>query len=135
MVNIKAFDLKTLKPFVCQKEQREEFNLDILQNQNLMRFVMENEKETLAIFWFWNLGEGRFSVGSFLSQNCGPFFPEMKTLIERLFDFYNAPRYEAIVKTDFENGHRMIKLLGFEREGTMRKFVKGCDFDLYARVK
>jgi hypothetical protein len=136
MVNIRAlYSPKDLRlPFVCQEEQRKEFDLNVLKEPKLLKFVMENEKETLAIFWFWNLGGGRVSVGSFLSQNCGEYFREMQRLIERLFKFYNATRYEALVKTDFENGHRMIKILGFEREGTMKKFFDGKDFDLYARV-
>lgn len=139
MVSVRAISgAKDLRlPFVCQKAQRDEFDLGVLDNDNinLQRFVLENETETLAIFWFWNLGGGRVSVGSFLSQNCGEYFREMQRLIERLFKFYNATRYEALVKTDFENGHRMIKILGFEREGTMKKFFDGKDFDLYARLK
>ncbi|MBO4674990.1 MAG: hypothetical protein J5601_02755 [Elusimicrobiaceae bacterium] len=163
MVSVRAISgAKDLRlPFVCQKAQRDEFDLGVLDmdNINLQRFVLERieetssptpnpsarhagegnkediKGETLAIFWFWNLGGGRVSVGSFLSQNCGEYFREMQRLIERLFKFYNATRYEAIVKTDFENGHRMIKILGFEREGTMKKFFDGKDFDLYARCK
>lgn len=136
MVNIRAlYSLKDLRlPFVCQEEQRKEFDLNVLKEPKLLKFVMENEKETLAIFWFWNFGDGRYNVGSYLSANCGPFFREMRTLIERLFDFFQAQRYEAIVRTDFENGHRMIKMLGFEREGTMKRFSNGIDYDLYARV-
>lgn len=137
MVNIRAlYSLKDLRlPFVCQEAQKDEFDPTILKNSELLRFVMENEKETLAIFWLWDLGAGRYNVGSVLSANCGPYFPEMKTLIEKLFDFYKATRYEATVKTSFENGHRMLKLLGFTREGTMKKFYNGIDFDLYARVR
>lgn len=139
MVSVRAISgAKDLRlPFVCQKAQRDEFDLGVLDMDNidLQRFVLENETETLAIFWFWNLGGGRVNVGSFLSQNCGEYFREMQRLIERLFKFYNATRYEALVKTDFINGHRMIKILGFEREGTMKKFLNGIDFDLYARCK
>lgn len=138
MVSVRAISgAKDLRlPFVCQEAQKDEFNLKLLNMKdiNLTRFVMENETETLAIFWFWNLGGGRVCVESFLSQNCGEYFREMQRLIERLFKFYNATRYEATVRTDFINGHRMIKILGFEREGTMKKFFNGIDYDLYARV-
>ena len=137
MVKVRALEnIKDLKlPFVCQGAQKGEFDLSVLNDSRFERFAMENEKETLAIFWFWKLGAGRCYVGSFISQNAGPFFLEMRTLILRLFDFYDATRFEALVQTDFEEGHRMIKILGFEREGTMKKFLDGIDYDLYARCK
>lgn len=137
MVKVRALEsVKDLKkPFACQIAQKKEFDLSVLDDSRFARFVMENEKETLAIFWFWELGGGRCYVGSFISENAGPFFPEMRTLILRLFDFYDAQRFEALVETAFAEGHRMIKLLGFEREGTMKKFIDGIDYDLYARCK
>ena len=135
MVKVRA--LNTLddltKPFCVQAEQKKEFEAGLLLKQEMTYFVMENEKETLALIWFWNMGQGRYCVGCFLSEHAGEFFPEMRTLILRLFDFYGALRYEAICRTDFKNGHRMLVLLGFEREGTMKKFIDGVNYDLYAR--
>ena len=137
MVKIRPFKsfADLTKRFVLQKAQTGEVDFSIFNQENLSAFTMESENETLAIFWFWDLGGGRVNVGSLISQYAGPYFREMQRLIERLFKFYNAPRYEALVKTDFENGHRMIKILGFEREGTMKKFLNGIDYDLYSRCK
>jgi RimJ/RimL family protein N-acetyltransferase len=50
----------------------------------------------------------------------------------------NAPyrRIEATVDVGFKQGHRWIKMLGFELEGYMRAYrPDGADMLLYARVK
>ncbi len=137
MVSIKPLNslADLTKPFCVQQAQKKEFDLTIFSKKEFLRFVMENDNETLALIWFWNMGQGRYGVGCFLSEHAGAFFLEMKTLIERMFDFYGALRYEAICRTDFVNGHRMLVLLGFEREGTMKKFIDGVNYDLYARCK
>jgi hypothetical protein len=44
-------------------------------------------------------------------------------------------RIETAVRSDYEEGHRWAKALGFSPEGTMRKFTpNGYDAVLYARV-
>ena len=43
-------------------------------------------------------------------------------------------RLQAIVKVDFEVGHRWIQVLGFHSEGVMRKYFGGMDFVRYARI-
>lgn len=45
------------------------------------------------------------------------------------------PRIETPVRTDFYQGHHWMRMLGFQREGTMRNWMYGIDYDLYARVK
>lgn len=44
-------------------------------------------------------------------------------------------RVEAHVAVEHEAGARWMRLLGFEREGRMRAFWQGQDYDLYARVR
>ena len=71
-----------------------------------------------------------------IGEDAGPhFFP----IVRAVSGFLKAApwrRVEAAVTCDFRNGHRLIKMLGFEYEGRMRAFSPdGSDHDLYARVK
>lgn len=60
-------------------------------------------------------------------------------LFKKNLDMYLSPeffhRLEAYVINDFENGHRLMQLLGFKKEGVMEQFNhlrKDCA--LYAKV-
>lgn len=45
-------------------------------------------------------------------------------------------RIEALVRTDHANGHAWARLIGLEREGTLRAWgPDGLDHDIYARVQ
>lgn len=45
-------------------------------------------------------------------------------------------RVETTVREDFEQGHRLMKMLGFEKEGAMKAYwLDGSNHDLYARIK
>lgn len=51
-------------------------------------------------------------------------------------DRQKVRRIETTVRADFTAGHYWAKKLGFDHEGTMRKFGEdGMDYDIYARVK
>jgi hypothetical protein len=44
-------------------------------------------------------------------------------------------RIETSVQTEFPEGHRWVRMMGFEREGTMRGYgTQGFDCDLYSRI-
>lgn len=55
--------------------------------------------------------------------------------VVRFLDLCGYKRVETSVLTDFEEGHRWARMLGFVREGTMKAYTPGgLDCDLYARV-
>jgi hypothetical protein len=56
-------------------------------------------------------------------------------LMKRALDLSAYNRVEAYVVQGHDAGMRLLAHLGFEREGTMRKFWQGRDHDLYARVR
>jgi len=56
--------------------------------------------------------------------------------VTRFLDMTEYRRIETSVATQFAEGHRWARMLGFVNEGTMRAFTPdGRDCDLYARVK
>jgi hypothetical protein len=71
-----------------------------------------------------------------IGEDAGPHF---FTIVRAVAGFLAAApwrRIEAAVACDFRNGHRLIRMLGFEFEGRMRAYSPdGADHDLYARIK
>lgn len=86
----------------------------------------------LVMYW-----EGRAEAWAIIDKDCkNEFVPLFKT-IKKMIDESPVPRIEATINKTFDQGHRWIKLLGFELEApTMKKYgVTGHDYSLYARVK
>lgn len=65
-------------------------------------------------------------------SNVKKYFRQMHMLSKRYFEIMNLKisRIEATVKKDFPQGHRWIKLLGFNYEKT---YTLDENFDLYAK--
>lgn len=82
------------------------------------------------------LWQDRAYIWSLIGEDAGP---HMRMLVRAAAGYLKAApwrRIEAAVASDFEAGHRLVRLLGFEFEGRMKAFSPdGVDHDLYARVK
>jgi hypothetical protein len=78
----------------------------------------------------------RAFMWSLIGKDAGPHF---RTLVRAADGYLKAApwrRIEAAVASDFEQGARLVRMLGFVFEGRMRAFSPdGSDHDLYARVK
>lgn len=56
-------------------------------------------------------------------------------LMKRALDVSPLVRVEAQVACGHEEGERLLRHLGFTKEGVMRKFWQERDYGLYARVR
>ena len=73
---------------------------------------------------------------SLISEHAGRQFVRIHKSVRRFLDSADFNRVEAYVDADFQQGHRWIEMLGFQREGYMRQFTPdGKDSILYSRVK
>ena len=84
------------------------------------------------------LWEGRCMVWSYLADDAGKYMPAIHKATKRMLDVVEFSRIEAVVDEGFVEGHRWIKMLGFELETQepMRKYMpNGNGAYLYARVK
>lgn len=80
--------------------------------------------------------DNRAIAWALLSDWSGKHFFKIHKAVKRFLDMTEFPRIEAFVDADFEQGHRWVEMLGFEREGYMRQFTPaGKDAVLYARLK
>lgn len=140
MVNVRPFKkLEDLdKPFILQEEQESEYDIKTIGNWLKMpvnAFLLEDDKEILAIMFFIQLGEDRCLICMDISKNAGRHGLELIRKGKKLMDFYGFGRYEAYVRVGFEQGKRLVELCGFQKEGTMRKFDNKNDYDIYSKLR
>lgn len=99
--------------------------------------LLDDEAETLACAGLIEVWPGRASAWALMSANLGGAgMLRVVKAIRREFELQKYERIEAYVDHDFEQGHRLMRLLGFTNEtpNGMRKFTLGRTNDLYARV-
>ena len=104
--------------------------------ENVTAFSGLDGEEVLGCAGVLKLWEGRYAAWAFLSGNCGRRFVAIHRAVKTFFAMNDFRRVEAEVATDFTEGHRWIRMLGFELENPrMRKyFPDGSDASLYVRV-
>lgn len=79
-------------------------------------------------------GFGSATLWAFISAEAGPHMVRLDRCARRLLGMVNLRRVQAT--TTFVQGQRWLELLGFEYEGTMRKYgPAGEDHLLYARTR
>jgi hypothetical protein len=92
--------------------------------------------EVLACMGLVQQWENRAIAWGLISKEAGPHFITITKAVFRTMELHRFRRIETSVRTNFEEGHRWARMLGFKREGTMTAFTPdGTDCDLYARVK
>ena len=99
--------------------------------------VTDNNGGIVAVVGVVAVHPGRALVWTVLARNAGQYMLGLTKAMKKLLEgFGDYDRLEAAVRTDFVPGHRWARLIGFERECTMRRFgPDGQDHDLYVRIK
>lgn len=99
-------------------------------------FTAMDGDEILACSGVIKQWDNRAIAWALISQHAGKQFVRIHKAVNRFLESTEFRRIEAFVDADFEQGHRWIQMLGFEREGYMREFTPiGNDAVLYARLK
>lgn len=129
---IVSFEPKHLRQLDVQPMQKGE-EIWTLPEQTTLFSLFEGE--TLqAIIGFVREDKDRVLAVSLLSAGCGRNLRGIIRAMKRCYDIYHVRRVEMLVRTDFKEAHRMARMLGYQREGTLRAFANGTDYDMYARI-
>lgn len=90
----------------------------------------------VALGGYTPVWEGRAVVWGYLGANSGPSMAAMTRKVRAELDALalEFPRIEAYASRNYGAASRWLNLLGFRREGLMRKFAGGRDYFLYART-
>lgn len=91
--------------------------------------------QLVALGGYTELWHGRAALWGFLGAHCRPAMVAMTRRVRAEIEALDYERVEAYVALSHVEGHRWIRMLGFQREGTMRRFSRGMDYTLYARVR
>lgn len=133
MINrVEKFQLWHLSLLDVQPMQREEQWDEIPPNARLFS-LFENDA-LQAVIGFIRIGPQRCVAVSLLSFRCGKHMLSIVRKMQQCYELFKTQRVEMYVKTDFAQAHRLAKLLGFTREGTLRKLQNGKDYDIYAKI-
>lgn len=99
-------------------------------------FSAVKDGQVLACAGLIKQWENRAIAWSLLNGNLGVEFIKVHRAVDRFLKLSEFNRIEAYVDANFGQGHRWIKRLGFECEGTMKQFnPDGSDACLYARLR
>lgn len=99
-------------------------------------FAAVDGPELLGIGGAYEVWRGRAVAWALLSRAIGgPRMVGVHRAVERWLAVAPYPRIEIHTDVRHPAAGRWAGALGFEREGTMRKFFNGLDFDLYARTR
>ena len=106
-----------------------------LANQGLA-WTAEHEGVVLAVAGVEPQWENRAIAFALIAESAGQFFPTIHKAVRDFLIRTPFRRIEAAVDVGFKEGHRWIKMLGFELEGYMKAYrPDGADMLLYARVR
>ena len=98
---------------------------------------ISDDGEVLGSAGIIQLGVNRWVAWALLSETTGK---HMLSITRAIKDFLNnnpKPRVETHVRHDFPQGHKLMKVLGFENEtpnGMKNYGEEGMTYDLYART-
>lgn len=104
-------------------------------SQKGLAWTGEAEGQVIVIAGLMPIWENRALAWAMISESAGPHFAAIhKAVIKGIVDS-GIRRVEATVDIGFDQGHRWMKMLGFELEGYMKAYrPDGADMLLYARV-
>lgn len=98
-------------------------------------FTGFHDGEVLGCAGIVHVWEGRAYAWALMSAIAGRHFISVFRAISRFLELQSIKRIEAVVQSDFEQGHRMIKMLGFSFEGELKAYLpNGADCAIYGRV-
>ena len=91
-------------------------------------------KRVLGVAGVETYWTGRGMAWAFLAGDLRKDFVAGHRIAKQFLDSFSDMRIEAFVECDFEQGHRWMKLLGFELETPVAKrYQNGRDCSIYVR--
>lgn len=138
-VPFRADHLATLKPQAAQRAEFEAITPESARAHEMAGsgYTILVDDHAVACAVLAELGDGRGAIWALIGADAGPYMRRAWGVATRMMLESGLRRIETIVATDFEAGHRWVKMLGFELEtpNGMRSFgPNGETCSLYARI-
>lgn len=138
MIKVRRFSKTDLLNIDIQSEQKHELNFGSFFPESTFTIIDENS-EVMAVVGHIEYYAGRAAAFAYVSQKAGKNIVAIVRLLRRMIETgmrkYRYERLEMSVLSGFGPGERMAKMLGFAFEGVMKKYFKGKDYKLFAKVE
>lgn len=133
-VDLHKLSLQDAQKIVQDDFSDPDYAFSLMQNGEV--YTIENQAGVIACLGFIRYSESHIRVWALLSSNMKKYLSFIHWKINRWLNSSNFQRIDATVDCEFPQAIRWIELLGFTREGRMKKFTpEGRDVYLYARVQ
>jgi hypothetical protein len=110
-------------------------DLTYLSEANLL-WTFVQDTRIMAVMDLEPQWEGRAVAWALISKHIGKHFAFVHKYVDNFITCSGFRRVEATVDVGFEQGHRWMRMLGFELEGYMRAYrPDGKDMILYSKVR
>ncbi len=117
------------------KESLLDLDIAPLAEQGLV-WTGESDEGIIAVGGLAPQWKGRAVAWTVISEISGKYFMQIHRAVRDVLIHSGFRRIEATVDVNFKQGHRWMKMLGFEPEGYMKAYTpSGDDQILYARVR
>ena len=113
----------------------DDLNIEPLAEMGVV-WTIEQDNDIICVCGLAPQWTNRAVAWAVLSETAGKYFIKLHRIIKKLFNQVDYRRIEATVDINFKQGHRWMRMLGFEPEGYMKAYTPlGDDQILYARVR
>lgn len=104
--------------------------------KNGQAWAVRYNNKLVALGGHTPMWSGRTVLWGYLGGDCRAALPAMtRRVVAELKELQvEFSRVEAYAERNHAQGNRWLALLGFKKEGVMRKFVNGQDYVLWAKV-
>lgn len=143
MINIRPFisgDTVTLElRDVFLYPNAKELTEDAFEKGHSYAYTLLKGDKIIAVFGLTMIRSDLAEVWSLLSDDIECCSIQFARICKRYLDYHikqlDVVRAHAVIRSDYDRGFKFLKFLGFEREGTLKKFgLEGADMDMWARV-
>lgn len=121
------------KQSIYSKEMNKDYLISL--EKNSVAFSGLVNGKVIGIAGFLQLDVQRAIIFAILDKNSGEHFLAIHKAVRRFLELQPFPRIEAAIDCNFDQAVRWIEMLGFEKEGRMKKyFSNNNDAYLYSRT-
>ena len=136
MITISKASISHLVRMTVQEQQLAEID-SVAQGLTMFpwKVILSETNEPLVLFTFVPQSDCNIRLYALVSANIGKYSTSVvKCMCSEIFiQSFTYPRIECTVKTSFEQGHRLMRILGFEKECDMINYFNRESHTLYRR--
>jgi hypothetical protein len=137
-VSFEPEHLASLEPRECHLTELTAHNQVTTPNYPLHTFLLEDKPIAVfgGIFIHLKYAQAWACISDDVKKAPIEFARKASRLVYAYEKNFGLERLEISVRADYHIGQRFARMLGFEREGILRRYGRdGADYHLYSRVK